>query len=89
MKHTKEMHIHWKQGFEGEDQFSLFICDMSQYGYVLIGKQEVEFEVPDDFNPVPIQVAMLNAEKKRIANEFDARVRAINEQISKLQCITF
>ena len=58
-------------------------------GYVLVGKQQIEFEVPDDFNPVPVQVAMLEAEKEKAMQEFNIRVARINEQISKLQALPY
>lgn len=89
MKHTKELFIHWKQGYKDTDEWSLFSVDMSEYGYVLVGKQQIEFDVPDDFNPVPIQVAMLKAEKEKAMEEFNLRVARINEQISKLTCLEF
>ena len=89
MKHTKEMCIHWKQDYKGKDDFTVFPFDMSSCGYVLVGKQQIEFEVPDDFNPVPVQVAMLEAEKEKAMQEFNIRVARINEQISKLQALPY
>ncbi len=89
MKQTKELMLHWQQSFDGGDIWNLFICDMSAYGHVFVGKQKIEFEVPDDFNPVPIQIAMLEAEKQKAMDEFNKRVAVLNEQISKLTCLTF
>ena len=89
MKHTKEMYVHWRQSYKGADEWNLFSCDMSEYGHVLVGKQQIEFEVPDDFNPVPIQVAMLEKEKEKAMQEFNERVFRINEQIGKLTCLEF
>ena len=89
MKHTREVCIHWKQGFDGKSDFTVFPFDMSRCGYVLVGKQQIEFEVHDDFNPVPVQVAMLQAEKEKAMEEFNLRVARINEQISKLTCLEF
>lgn len=89
MKHKKEMYVFWRQSYGGDDGFVVFPFDMSSCGYVLVGKQPIEFEVPDDFNPVPVQVAMLEAEKEKAMKEFNERVFRINEQISKLQCLEF
>lgn len=90
MKHTKTMFVHWKEGYCGNDgAFGVFPFDMSSCGYVLVGKQPIEFEVPDDFNPVPVQVAMLEKEKEKAMKEFNERVFRINEQISKLQALTY
>ena len=89
MKHTKEMFVHWQKRYADDDGFGVFPFDMSSCGYVLVGKQQIEFEVPDDFNPVPVQVAMLQAEKEKAMEEFNLRVARINEQISKLTCLEF
>ena len=89
MKHTKEMFVHWQKRYGDDDGFGVFPFDMSSCGYVLVGKQQIEFEVPDDFNPVPIQVAMLEKEKEKAMNEYNERVFRINEQISKLTCLEF
>jgi hypothetical protein len=89
MKHQQEMFVHWKKDHHGGTGFSFFSFDMSTCGYVLIGKQVIEFEVPDDFNPVPIQVAMLEAEKEKAMQEFNERVSKINEEISKLTCLEY
>ena len=89
MKHTKGMFVHWEEDAAGRDGFGVFPFDMSSCGYVLIGKQKIEFEVPDNFNPVPIQVAMLEAEKEKAMQEFNERVFRINDQIRKLTCLEF
>ena len=87
MKHTIEMFVHWYPG----DRYHLFAFDNTKYEKtcVLVNKQTIEFEVPDDFNPVPIQIAMLEAEKQKAMDEFNKRVAVLNEQISKLTCLTF
>lgn len=47
----------------------------------------VEVEAPDDFNPVPAQVAALEAEKAQALAEYQKTVVEINERLSKLLCI--
>lgn len=89
MKHTKEMYVFWREQYGMNDGFGVFPFDMSSCGYVLVGKQQIEFEVPDDFNPVPIQVSMLEKEKEKAMEEYNERVFRINEQISKLQALTY
>ena len=89
MKHTKEMFLHWSQTYDGKDEWRLFHCDMTSCGYVLADKQMIEFESPDDFNPVPIQIDMLNAEKAKALDKYNERVFELNEKISKLQCLEF
>ena len=87
MKVQKEMYVHCDRKYDGSDDWSLFSCDMSAYGHVCAGKTLVEFEVPDNYNPVRQQIEMLQKEQERVTNEFNDRVQKIKEEISKLQCL--
>lgn len=87
MKVEKEMYVHWDRKYDGSDDWSLFCIDMSAYGHVCAGKQTIEFEVPDNYNPVRQQIEMLQKEQERVTNEFNDRVQQIKEEISKLQCL--
>ena len=51
---------------------------------IFIGAKDFEVEVPDDWNPVPMQVAALEAEKKVALEKYQASVASINERLSKL-----
>jgi hypothetical protein len=55
---------------------------------VFIGMQIVEVETPDDFNPVPAQVAALEREKLAALEAYQKSVADINERLSKLLAIT-
>jgi hypothetical protein len=55
---------------------------------VYIGQQNVTVEVPDDFNPVPAQVAALEREKLAALEAYQKSVADINERLSKLLAIT-
>lgn len=55
---------------------------------IFIGKQSVEVEVPDDFNPIPSQVAALEAEKVAALEAYQVSVARINERLSKLLAIS-
>lgn len=48
---------------------------------------EVAVEVPDNFNPVPAQVAALEAAKAAALAEYTKSVAEINDRLSKLLCI--
>jgi len=56
---------------------------------VFIKEMAVEFDVPDDFDPIPKQVAALEAEKRAALAEYQSKVADINERLSKLQAITY
>ena len=55
---------------------------------VHIGRQSVTVEVPDDWNPIPGQVAALEREKTEALAKYQASVAQINERLSKLLAIT-
>lgn len=56
---------------------------------IFIGEQELAIEVPDNFDPRPIQVAALEAQKRDLQAKFAAAVTELNTRISKLQAITY
>lgn len=64
-------------------------CKVEETGErVYIGEQTVTVDVPDDFDPIPGQVAALEAEKKAALDNYHVAVRDINERLSKLLAIT-
>lgn len=56
---------------------------------VFIGEMPVTFEVPDDFDPLPRQIAALEAEKREAMDKYQKAIADINERLSKLQAITY
>jgi hypothetical protein len=56
-------------------------------GRVYIGEQIVECEIPDNFDPVPAQVAALEKEKLKALAKYTTTVAEINERLSKLLAI--
>jgi hypothetical protein len=65
----------WKPGPEHEAQ------------KVVVAEHEFDFEVPDDFNPIPQQVAALEEQKRKARVKLAQDLARIDEQISKLTCI--
>lgn len=55
---------------------------------VFIGEQSFAVDVPDNFNPVPAQVAALEEEKRAALAAYQKTVAQINERLSKLLAIT-
>lgn len=51
--------------------------------------REIDFEVdiPDDFNPIPKQVAVLEKKKREALEQYQRAVADINERLSKLLAI--
>jgi hypothetical protein len=61
-------------------------CGCENYTYV--GPVEIHYAIPDSYNPTAVKLAALQAKREEAAREFAATVRAIDEQISKLQALT-
>jgi hypothetical protein len=55
---------------------------------LFVSQQSVEVEVPDDFNPIPAQVAAIEAQKAAVLAEYQHSVAMLNAQLSKLLAIT-
>lgn len=71
------------------EDFALFGCDMTKYGYVLVCPYEFAFEIPATFNPIAAQVSALEKQRDKVRSEFNMRIAQINDEISKLQCLEF
>jgi len=89
MKMTIKQTLHSRRDYCGAVEFTLFSCDMSEYGHVCIGEQEIIIDVPDDFNPVVAEIAMLRATQQKIQADAQVKANAIEDQISKLSCIEY
>jgi hypothetical protein len=55
---------------------------------VFVGETEVTLDYPDDFDPVPKQVAAMQAERAKIVAEFTAKLSGIDEKLAQLQALT-
>jgi hypothetical protein len=53
--------------------------------YLTVCPHTIEFEMPEDFNPVLAEIDGLIKQK----NAFMASIAAINDRISNLQCLEF
>lgn len=90
MKTTIKAFLHWHK-FEWSDEarFQLHPSSMASCGpeYVPIRELEIEVDVPDDFDPRPLQVAALRAERDKITAECEVKKNNIDEQIQRLLSI--
>jgi hypothetical protein len=85
-----EAFLHWhKYEWEAKPEFRLTMSDMSDSGpeWVCLGPREVEVDVPDGFDPRPLQVAALRAEREKIVAECEVKKTNIDEQIMRLLAI--
>ena len=89
MKIKATAHIYYsKYHWEDEGKYIIYsfkVDDTSNMTYV--GEQEIEIEVPDNYDPRNQQIAALNAQKEKLNKEFAESVMKINQQINSLLAI--
>ena len=61
--------------------------EAAQCGRIFVKEHLTTVEVPDDFDPRPLQVQMLEAEKQKARADFQARITEIDRQIQSLLAI--
>jgi hypothetical protein len=89
MKVKTTVHIHYSQ-FSWEQKgnyevFSFKAPDTEHRTYVC--EQEIEIEVPDNYDPRAQKIEALQAQKLKIMADYQKTVTEINARISKLQAI--
>jgi uncharacterized iron-regulated membrane protein len=91
MKIKTTLHIHCvKYSWEEEAEYQVYSCALPDSEHrVYVGEQEMEIEVPDDFDPRAKQIAALQRERGKAMADYQKTVDDINERISKLQAITY
>jgi len=91
MKIKLTAHIHFqKWAWEDKGEFEIWFTKLDDDDHrTYVGSQEVEVEVPDDYDPRAQQVVALEKKKQKAMADYQRTVDEINEQISKLQAITY
>jgi len=86
MKIKTIAHIHlqrysWEE--KGEYRLASFKLDDNE-NRTYVGEQEIEIEVPDNYDPRAQQIAALEALKQKVMADYHKSVMEINERIGKL-----
>jgi hypothetical protein len=91
MKIKLTAHIHYsKWNWEDKGQFQIFSCRFGDDDHrTYVGEQEVEIEVPDNYDPRPQQIASLQRQRNSAMADYQKTVNEINDQISKLQALEY
>lgn len=91
MKVKLTAHIHYqKYSWEEEGSFQLFSCKLDDAEHrTYVGEQEVEVDVPDNYDPRAQQIEALEKYKRKVMADFQKEVDLINTRISKLQAIAY
>lgn len=70
------------------DRIQLFMCDMSDHGYVCLGPVNVTFDVPQ-VDIVAAQIDSLEKVKTKLVEEYESKLYRINEQIQNLRALSY
>jgi len=91
MKIKVTAHIYFsKYSWENKGEFLLFYAKIDgNENMVYVSTQEVEVDVPENFDPRALQIAALEAQKQKAMADFQKSVDDINERISKLQALEY
>ena len=91
MKIKVTAHIFFqKYSWEEKGEYQLFFARVDDDdSRTYIGEQEVEIEVPDNYDPRAQQIAALKKHKQKVIAEFQSSVDRINDRISKLQALEY
>lgn len=87
MKVSHELYVHLSK--HDDTKYACFNFDASDSGYVLVNKQVVTLDIPDDFDPTATKIDMLQKEIQFAEKEFSKRVTKLKEEIGKLTALTF
>jgi len=88
---TIPMYVYFqKYSYEKEGSYAAYSFKTNDTeNSTLVRQQDVEFEVPENYDPTAQKIAALEAEKERARVEFTKSVADINYRISKLQALEY
>lgn len=86
MKIKTIAYIHFtKYSWEEQGEFGVDSTKLDDNEYhTFVGEQEVEIEVPDNYDPRPQKIAALEKQKQKVMADYQKSVTEINHRISKL-----
>lgn len=91
MKIKVTAHIHYrKYHWEDKGEYQIIYAKLADdETCTYIGQQEVEIEVPDDFDPRASQIKALLEMRKNLMAESQKKIQQINDRISNLQALEY
>jgi hypothetical protein len=89
MKIKTAVHIHYiKYHFDVKGEFQVYSCKLDDAEHrTYVGEQEIEIEVPDNYDPRAQQIAALEKQRQKVMADYHKTVTEINDRINKLQAI--
>ena len=91
MKVKTTIHIYYQQySWEQTGEFIVFYAKLDDCEHLTyVSEQEIEIEVPDDYDPRAQKIAALEKHKQKVMADYQKTVDQINERISKLQALEY
>ena len=91
MKIKTTVHVHYnKYSWEDNGIFQVYSFKMDDCDHrTYVGEQEIEIDVPDNYDPRAQQIAALEKHKQKVMADYCKMVNDINERISKLQALEY
>ena len=89
MKVKVTIHIFYSQyAWEEKGEYTVFYAKIpDDDARTYVGQQEIEIEVPDNYDPRAQKIAALEKHKQKVMADYQKTVTEINARISKLQAI--
>lgn len=95
MKHEIKIYVHMAEQWLPDYSAKKWAPEVWKYQMTensertFIAEQTITVDIPDDFDPVPKQVAALEEEKRWAMAQYQQKVADISERLSKLQAIKY
>ena len=91
MKIKTTAYIYFQQfSWEKNGGFIVFSCKLEDDSFrTYVCSQEIEIDVPENYDPRAQKIAVLEKEKQKVMADFQKSVDDINEKISKLQALEY
>ena len=80
--------FHSQYSWESKAEYLVFYAKIDDCDHrTFVCEQEIEIEVPDDYDPRAQKIAALEQHKQKVMADYQKTVTEINARISKLQAI--
>jgi len=91
MKVKVTAHIyHCQYSWEAKSEYQIMYVKLDDCEHrTYVGAQEIEIEVPDNYDPRAQKVAALEKHKLKVMADYQKTVDQINDRISKLQALEY
>jgi hypothetical protein len=91
MKIKLTAHIHYKKyDWDETGEYEIWFAKLDDDAIrTYVGAQEVEVEVPENYDPRSQQIAALQRQRGKAMADYQKTVDEINDRISKLQALEY